>query len=517
MNCLNCNELLKPKYNKFCTEGCAKEYDKAKIRLKRECNNCGKIEFVSNYTQLKRQCRSCSKLGNTSSKGMSQEARDKISEAKKGHIPWNKGKSGVYSEETKISMGIKNRGKKHTIEHKNQISKGLKEYYKGKEGPNKNKVMSIDQKQKISKSLKKSRNQRISFNLEKTKDYCKSIGLEFISKSTSDDMVGKQEWIYIKCGCGQDYRTKINYLESGNQRTCKSCSSKTTTPEKEIYEFLTKDCNISSEMIKSNGRYQFLDGKELDFYIPSKGIAIEFHGLAHHSERPVFYEKNIFTIKTQHEFKYLKCKANNIQLIQIFEDEWANKRDIIKSMIRNRLGKGTKIFARKTQLKELNKQEKKEFFDKNHIDGDTHSIISWGLYHQDKLVSAISLRKTWNKKYGNVIEIARFASELNIQVFAGFSKLLKQAEKWAIENRYEGILTYADCRFGSGKVYKKVGFEHREKTKPNYYYEKNGIRENRFKHRKNKDLDGNTEREQQNKLGWYAIYDAGNNIYLKTI
>ena len=41
----------------------------------------------------------------------------------KGHIPWHKGKTDVYSEETRISMGAKNLGKKFSIEHKNKMSK----------------------------------------------------------------------------------------------------------------------------------------------------------------------------------------------------------------------------------------------------------------------------------------------------------------------------------------------------------------------------------------------------------
>ena len=134
-------------------------------------------------------------------------------------------------------------------------------------------------------------------------------------------------------------------------------------------------------------------------------------------------------------------------------------------------------------------------------------------------VTIQSIRGTWNKKYGDhVIEIARFASELDTQVVGGFSKLLKYAKEWAREQTYQKILTYADCRFGSGDVYSECGFKYQGKTSPNYFYEQDGYREDRFSHRKVNDPEfleefGNTEREQNNNQGWFAIYDAGNEIY----
>ena len=41
---------------------------------------------------------------------------------KKGHVPWNKHETGVYSKETRQSMGAKNIGRKQTEEQKRAIS-----------------------------------------------------------------------------------------------------------------------------------------------------------------------------------------------------------------------------------------------------------------------------------------------------------------------------------------------------------------------------------------------------------
>jgi G:T-mismatch repair DNA endonuclease (very short patch repair protein) len=263
--------------------------------------------------------------------------------------------------------------------------------------------------------------------------------------------------------------------------------------ESEIYEYL---CSIvDSQEIEKHAHPDFLNGMELDFYLPKYKLAIEYHGLFSHSERFLFKEeskekreKRLHKIKTQHEKKYIVCKTQGIKLIQIFEDEWHLKKDILKSMIKNRLGlMSNKLFGRGVVFREVNKDEAFDFFEKNHISGGTRAIVTFGLYssEQGDLLCALSIRRPWQgKKYGgNTLEIARFASKLDYQIVGGFSKLLKGVKKWAKGAGYDKMLTFSDCRFGSGKVYLDNGFEYLGKTTPNYFYEKAGKRENRFKHR----------------------------------
>ena len=49
-------------------------------------------------------------------------SRRKISEGQKGSIPWNKGKTNVYSEETRLKMSEARKGKKHSEETKKKMS-----------------------------------------------------------------------------------------------------------------------------------------------------------------------------------------------------------------------------------------------------------------------------------------------------------------------------------------------------------------------------------------------------------
>lgn len=77
-----------------------------------------------------------------------------MSEARTGQKPWNSGKAGVYSAETRRKMGAKNVGKILSAEHKRSISAGLNSHYSAADGPNKGKTFSTEHKNKISNSLK---------------------------------------------------------------------------------------------------------------------------------------------------------------------------------------------------------------------------------------------------------------------------------------------------------------------------------------------------------------------------
>lgn len=86
------------------------------------------------------------------SHSFTEEQKKKMSESRKGQIPWNKGKHGIYSEETRKKISEASKKHKYTDEVKEKISKKLK----GRPSPNKGKITSEETKQKISKSVKES-------------------------------------------------------------------------------------------------------------------------------------------------------------------------------------------------------------------------------------------------------------------------------------------------------------------------------------------------------------------------
>lgn len=299
---------------------------------------------------------------------------------------------------------------------------------------------------------------------------------------------------------GEFKQTPHNHV---NGYGCFKCSKNgTSKKEKEVLEFLSNyvECD--------NTNREVLNNKELDVYIPSKRVAIEFNGLYWHNSK--------FKDSNYHLDKLNDCEEKGIKLIQIFEDEWDNKQEITKSRLLNILNlTKRKIFARKTEIREVNSSLSMKFLRENHIQGELGSSIKLGLFYNNELVSLMtfgSLRKNLGqtKKEGSW-ELLRFCNKLNTTVVGGASKLFKNF----IENYSpKEVITYADRRWSNGEMYKHLGFNFEENTKPSYFYVANKKRENRFKYRKselikqgfNKNISEKEIMEGRNIL---RIYDCG--------
>jgi hypothetical protein len=254
---------------------------------------------------------------------------------------------------------------------------------------------------------------------------------------------------------------------------------------------------------------EILNPKEIDIYLPEKNLAIEFNGMHWHSTK--------YKDKFYHLNKTLECESQGIQLLQIFENEWIEKQDIWKSVIRTKLGLiDTKIYGRKCVIKEVSNPEGKLFFENNHLQGGLNRGKHLGLYFEEQLVACISYGSS--RFESNTTEIYRFASLLNTSVIGGFSKLMKQVPK--------PIVSYANRRWSNGNVYTKNGFEFVSETEPNYIYYKNSkvySRQKFMKHKLEKLVgigllefydEEFTESEIMELNGFEKLYDCGNLKYM---
>ena len=94
-----------------------------------------------------------------------------------------------------------------------------------------------------------------------------------------------------------------------------------STYEAEIHEWLK---SIYSGKIEINTR-RIISPLELDIYLPEKNLALEFNGDYWHSANRI--DKNYHLNKT------LLCQEKGIHLIHIFEYEWNENKEYIKSII----------------------------------------------------------------------------------------------------------------------------------------------------------------------------------------
>jgi hypothetical protein len=282
---------------------------------------------------------------------------------------------------------------------------------------------------------------------------------------------------------------------------CPRCSNRVSKSEKEILAFL-KDFDIN---YITNNR-SIITPLELDIYIPKKNIAIEFNGLYWHSEK--------FKSKRYHYDKWKQCKDKGIQLIQIWEDEWNRNPEQVKSMLAHKLGVSNqqKVFARKTVVKEIIKQEAEVFLNINHIQGYASGSYYLGLIDKNEtLVSVLVLKKEPGTN-GKTLNIIRYATSAN--VIGGFTRLLKYAEKTYTP---ESFITFSDNCVSNGGLYENNGFIVDKVLSPDYMYVINSKREHKFGYRlkrfKNDNnlvyKEGLTEKQLAELNNLPRIWDAG--------
>ena len=343
-------------------------------------------------------------------------------------------------------------------------------------------------------------------NLDNYKKYLSEKNITLLSEDISDI-------VKFKCNlCNNEWE------QTSLKVACDICSKVRSVEELELKTFL------------KNNNIEFLDNKrtiipntELDIYIPSLNIAIEYNGLYYHSEISGDKDKKYHLNKTK------MCEEKNIRLIQIFSDEWKLKRELIENKLLHILNKSnaTKIHARKCIIKEVSPREKSDFLKRNHIQGDDTSSIKIGAFYNDLLIAIMTFgnsRIALGNKSSDTYELYRFCIDSNYISRGIANRLLK----YFITNYSPSeIISYADVRWTdkNNNLYLNLGFELQSISPPNYWYTKDYKNKiHRFAFRKNilKDKlehfdEKLTEWNNMINNGYDRVWDCGNYKYVLKI
>lgn len=317
--------------------------------------------------------------------------------------------------------------------------------------------------------------------------------------------------IYIfKCG-GHEFEIHKNTLNDRirNKNTiCTICNpiDSGSDSERLLFEFIRSEY---SGVVDRNIR-GIISG-EIDIYLPELNIGFEYNGIYWHSDK---YKDSGYHLRKSNQ-----SLEKGIRLIHIWEDDWINKREIIKSRIRNILGNSNRIWARSCKILQIDNKTCQDFLENNHIQSGCVSKIRLGLYHKGDLVSVMTfgpLRKSLGSK--NVIgkwELLRFCNKIGTSVVGGASKLFAFFLR---NHKCDDIVSYADRSWSDGGLYRRLGFSFVGETGANYYWVVDGIRRNRFSFRKDilvkEGFDPRmSEVEIMKSRGYNRIFDAGSLKY----
>lgn len=285
----------------------------------------------------------------------------------------------------------------------------------------------------------------------------------------------------------------------------------TSTQEQEIYDFLA--ANLPEDAIERNNK-TLIAPYELDIVIPTRNIAIEYNGNYWHSE--LCGRK-----RSYHNHKTALCRRQGYHLIHVRQDQWVNRRDVVKSRLLSKLGiHSQKIGARHTEVRMVPPSQADQFFRDTHIQGSCNAAVTYGLFYHDRLVSAMSFgRSRFNKQYD--FELLRFSTQLNTQVYGASTRLFKHFLR---DYAPSTVVTYSDRSWNEGLVYEKMGFRYTHTSTPNYYYFHNDNALTLYhrwqfqKHKLSNKLDvfdpNLTEWANMLNNGYNRIWDCGNDVWV---
>lgn len=493
---------------------------------------CGKNVSFSLADVKGDRNKSCGCLNSTENKrkimqDWCKDNPDKVKQSTEKYKLWCKNNpDAVLARAEKVSQFYKNnpevaiiKGKKVSAWNKNNPDKVVQRVEKYKQWCENN---PDEVKAKISdKMFERHRcNRAAAFTVDVLSGY---ITEEYITKILNGD---KLETVRSKCPiCGEfddhpAYRVLLYSTGTLKDplpicRNCQNCRS-TSLTENEIYEYVWSICDSKC----LTHCYDIIPPYELDIYCPDKRIAVEYNGFYWHSEQ-------MGVINDYHFNKFKLCKEKGIRLISVFEQDWLAKKDNVLAILRNAFAETESIYARNCVISQLDYKTKSEFINKYHFYGDfNQGTISYGLYYNDELVSAMSFGKMRGnnsmREQPNHYELVRFVTKDGMSIIGGASKLFKYFIK---DYNPEYILCYSDNDFFTGNVYKQLGFKLKSLGESiDYQWCKNNICLNRQscmpcklleKYPQYKDINivGSKERYIMEDLGYFRIYRCGNSIW----
>ena len=310
--------------------------------------------------------------------------------------------------------------------------------------------------------------------------------------------------------CGGTTLSITNNLVRGWAWTCDVCephSQGISAMEMALVSFIQD--NYAGEVVTQDKT--LISPKHIDIVLPQLRLGIEFDGTYFHSEA-----RN--SDKNYHVNKTKSMQLAGYQLLHIYDQEWVNKRKIVESRLLNILGKSNKIYARKCVLTPISFP--RQFLEDNHIQGaGANTSVNYGLFSNNELVSVMTFAKS---KFTDIAEyeLVRFCNKLNTSVVGGASRML---QRFRVDIGVS-LYSYSDRRWSNGKLYTTLGFKHHSTSSPGYMYVKGMQQLSRMRCQKkylveryskepwfSEDL---TEHEIMAKLGYYRIFDCGNDVWL---
>lgn len=236
----------------------------------------------------------------------------------------------------------------------------------------------------------------------------------------------------------------------------------TSKPEKEIRNFI-EQLNIATDKLIF-GNSITTPRLEIDIYIPSLNIGIEFNGNYFHAQNGK-KEKTITPI--YHYNKRIQAKQKNIHLLQIWENDWTNNKPIIESILRNKLNKPIyTINASDCSITQLTQEQYIPFHNTNNLYQCIPSHIHLALIYNNQIQQTLTFYQIPNT---NSYILTHNTPILNTHILNGTTTLLNH---FIQQYNPSSISTTIQNDLFTGNVYLNNNFSIQKIIQSNAFYVK---------------------------------------------
>jgi hypothetical protein len=215
--------------------------------------------------------------------------------------------------------------------------------------------------------------------------------------------------------------------------------------------------------------------------------------------------------KDYHLLKTECATVNGFRCLHLFD--WDDAAKAVRM-----LGKRDVVYARKCDIREVEKREVKTFINEHHLQNYAIDKVRVGLYHDGELVSVMTFGKPrYNKNYE--WELIRFCSSKN--VVGGSRRMFVYFVK---QYHPTSIVSYCDLSKFSGETYATLGFSKIRQTRPTKHWHNpqtgKHVTDNLLRQRGFDQLfgtsygKGSSNAELMLSHGFVEVYDCGQATYV---
>lgn len=277
------------------------------------------------------------------------------------------------------------------------------------------------------------------------------------------------------------------FIYSRRTSGCPKCSSSKfiSKPEQDLADALIAH---GIEVIQSDRK--ILKGSELDIYIPRSNLAIEYNGLFWHTD----------TNGKDESYHYKKWKSAlkaNTQLVQIWEDEWRDRRDLVMSMLLQKLNitKGITHESEDVSFSMISEKEARMFSSENQIQEFVPANFYFALLDNKSEIKAfLAVDVEGNDHF----IFQHYAIQCNF--LGGFTKIL---HKFETTFKPTNIMAFSDNCTLNCDHFSQNGFVIDSELPPDYRYLVRGVRINKMDY------------DLKNEDSPSKIWDAGKTRWIK--